>query len=503
MTYPRWIQDLSRADFLKSVGLYVTPDHLFLVRMRKNFFRLSVLEGEARDIPLGEHSGKVSSLTGWITDEVREVALREETESRRQALTEAIRSLLPHFNAGEDPFYVCLSSDRVIVRPVYLPQVAEENLPQVLEYEMRRLLPFRLEEIYYDYLPIGKKGDKVRLLLFAVPKRIVDEILDALSAFGVKPKGVETTATALSNYLLFCAGEVTGPALVLGGENQCWEIIGLNASGNGWRQKPEILFSHWLPQTDWVQGPGREIFYSCLRESPQLFGWGAIGDFLLSVKGESLQLEDLSALGKKRLGADEGMSHPFFVPAVGAAMRGLREGTFLLNFLPGAGEEGRGQVLSWLNRYLSILFLFGLIVWGASYPIKDEIRLRQLQNEIKKIAPSVESLRREAEELRKLREEISSLSKLHDRSGEVLHVLDELSRIVPTSAYLSNLRYHESRVELRGSAENASNLVPILERSPVFKNVGFNAPSTRRRGARETFSLKAELQRPERRAHNP
>ncbi|MCH8054753.1 MAG: pilus assembly protein PilM, partial [Deltaproteobacteria bacterium] len=307
MMVPRWFQDLSRADFLKSVGLYVMPDRLFLVRMRKDLFRLSVVEEEMREIPVGEDASRLSSLTGWITDEVREVALKKETIPRRQALKEAIHSFLPHFNPGKDPFYICLSSDQVMARPVYLPQAAEENLSQVLEYEIKRLLPFRREEVYYDYLPIGKKGDKVGLLLFAVPKRVLDEILDALSAFGIRPKAVETTATALGNYLLFCTGGITGPALVLGGQDHAWEMIGLDARDNGWRQEPELLLTHWLPQADWIQGPGREIFHNCLRKSPKFFGWGYITDFLLSVKGESLQFEDLLALGKKRLGGDQGM----------------------------------------------------------------------------------------------------------------------------------------------------------------------------------------------------
>ena len=65
---------------------------------------------------------------------------------------------------------------------------------------------------------------------------------------------------------------------------------------------------------------------------------------------------------------------------------------------------------------------------------------------------------------------------------------------MPNSAYLSSLRYRDGSIELQGNAENASNLVPILERSPLFKNVGFNAPSNRGRDNRETFSLKAEVE---------
>lgn len=480
MIYPHWLQVLARADFLKSVGLYVTRDRLFLVRMRKDIFRLSVVE-----------------------EEVREVVLGEDVTLRRQALSQALRSLLPHFDPAKDPLYICFSPDQAIGVQIYLPQVAEENLGRVLEYEIERYLPFRRGEVYYDFLPMGRRGDKVGLSLFAVPKTILDEILDALSALGIRPRGVETTATALSNYLLFCTGGITSPALVLGDQGNGWEMIGLSARPNGWSKEPELLFTHWLPQTDWIQGPGREIFHSCLRESPKLFGWGYNQDFLLSVKGESLHVADLLALGEEKLGGDKGMAHPFFLPAVGAALRGLREAAFPVNLLPGAGEKREGRVPYWVNSGLAIILLLGLVVWGGSYPVKEEIRLRQLQKENQKLGPSLGSLRREEEELSRMRREISFLSGPSGSRGEILHILDELSRIIPDSAYLSNLRYREGAVELQGSAENASNLVPLLERSPLFKNVGFTAPSNRGRDNRETFSLKAETERPEGKVAEP
>jgi len=60
---------------------------------------------------------------------------------------------------------------------------------------------------------------------------------------------------------------------------------------------------------------------------------------------------------------------------------------------------------------------------------------------------------------------------------------------------LSSIRYRDGTVELRGSAVNSSNLVPLLEASGLFEEVGFNAPSTRRGGDnRETFSLTAKIE---------
>ncbi len=469
---PSWVEGLSRADFLRSVGLYLTSDRLYSVRLRKDLLRVSVVDCEMREIVRDGDGGP-----------------------GRHSLREAIRSLLPHFNAGREPIYVCLSPDQVVACQAYLPQAAEGNLEQILGYEIERLLPFPRQDIYYDFLLTGKRGESLALYLYAVQKKIIDEIFDALAAFGLRPAAVEPTATALSSYLLFSTRGIRGPVMVLGSQGRIWETVGLDLEVKGRTRVPTIVFNHRLPQEDWAQGPGRELFHSYLRRSPALFGWGPSQDFLISMKGESAQVEDLVALGNERLGANGVLADAAFVPAVGTALRGLREACFPVNLLPGGSEESQGRTLPKINAFLTSLLLIGLIAWGGSYPIKDEIRIRQLQRETNRLAPSVEALTREEEELKRIRKDTSVFSRMEGLKGEILLVLDELSRIVPNSAYFSILRYRQETIEVRGSAENASNLVPILERSPLFKNVGFNAPSKRARDSRETFSLKAEIER--------
>jgi general secretion pathway protein L len=183
------------------------------------------------------------------------------------------------------------------------------------------------------------------------------------------------------------------------------------------------------------------------------------------------------------------------IPALGAALRGVRESRLSVNLLPEEVREAENKGLSRFNILLVGFLLLALIGLGGSYPIKDELRLRQLQAESRKFAPAVEALRQKEEELTRGQKDLTLLVSLRNQRGEILQVLDELSRIVPNTAYLSNLRYREGGIELQGNAENASTLVPVLERSTVFKNVGFNAPSNRGRDNRETFSLKAEVER--------
>jgi general secretion pathway protein L len=177
-------------------------------------------------------------------------------------------------------------------------------------------------------------------------------------------------------------------------------------------------------------------------------------------------------------------------------LRGVREASLGANFLRHESNdwEKRGP-LSLLNAVLLGVLSIALLAWAVSFPIKDEIRLRQLQKQNQKLEPAITGLRQQETQLEQLRKEATLLTDLDQRRGEILRVLDELSKIVPGTAYFSNLRYRAGLLEVQGNAENASALIPVLERSPVFENVGFNAPSNRGRDNRETFSLKADLEK--------
>src|SRR5688572_3942347 len=489
------IKNLPRADFLRSVGIYIMRDHLVLVRLRKNFLNVTLLEQELRDLPVGENRQAISELTGWIAEDVREIALKAEHDSRERALRQAILSLLPHFSAARDSLYICVPQDQAIVQTIYLPQAAEANLQQVLEYEIERQLPFNRDEIYYDYLPMGKRGDKIGIFLFAIPKKHLAGVLDVLGSFGILPSGVETTATALANYLLFCKKDLAGCAAIIGGQADDRELIGVRASPAGWTQAPELLFSHRLPDAEWAEGIGRELIAECLRQTPKLYGWGNAEHVFHSATGEKVECEDLCTLAIEKIGGRDQLSATT-LPAVGAALRGVREARLETNVLrPAGADRGARNNLSRMNSLMIGLLVLLLLGWGISYPIKDELRLKQLQQENHKTEPSVEALRREEVQLQGVRKEVQFLSDIDRRKGEVLRVLDELSKVVPTSAYLSNFRYRNGVLEVQGNAENASTLIPLLEKSPLFENVAFNAPSNRGRDNRETFSLKAELEK--------
>src|ERR1051325_5386611 len=496
MTALRNLQQISRADFLTGVGLYLLSDRLVMARSRKNLLQVSMLEQEVRELPESDNRQAISELTGWVAEDVREIALKAASDSRERALRQAVVSLLPHLNPARDAVYLCLPPEKAVVQEVLLPLAAQENIAQVLEYELERQLPFKRDDVYYDFIPVGKKGERFSVYLFALPKKNVDTLLNLLDSLDIKVAGVETTITALANYLLFSDGSNAGAVGIVTARPRHWEMIAFKTRLDRWQPDTQLLFCNQMPGAEWAQATGKELLQENMSLIPKVFRCGDLSG-LNGLAHELASAEDLAELGNIRL---KGMTVPLQaepLPAIGAALRGVREASFSANLLRHEGNDRDwNKGLSLLNLLLLGLFVIALAVWGVSYPIKDELRLRPLQNENRKLEPAVSALHGEQGPLEQVRKQPRPTADLEQRRGETLRVLDELSKIVPNTVYLSNLRYRAGSLELQGNAENASTLIPLLERSPVFENVGFNAPSNRGRDNRETFSLKADLEKP-------
>jgi general secretion pathway protein L len=104
----------------------------------------------------------------------------------------AIRTLLEGAGEQRGRARAVLGPDEALVRRVTMPAATEENLRQVLEFEMDRLTPFRADEVYYDYRVISRDATAGQLILQLVVARreSVDARVRELRDLGVSVQGV-------------------------------------------------------------------------------------------------------------------------------------------------------------------------------------------------------------------------------------------------------------------------------------------------------------------------
>lgn len=77
---------------------------------------------------------------------------------------------------------------KVLTRSLNLPLAAEENLREVLGFEMDQHTPFQANNVYYDFIVTGRDAEKqeLRVDLVYSPRREVDALLEAIGKFDLE-----------------------------------------------------------------------------------------------------------------------------------------------------------------------------------------------------------------------------------------------------------------------------------------------------------------------------
>lgn len=104
---------------------------------------------------------------------------------------------------------VSVPSEKMLVKQMQLPLAAEENLHQVLGFEIQRQTPFRAEQVYYSYRVTSRhpESQKLSVELFLVPRSVVKPALELLSDWDLVPARPEAHSPKTDRKFVFVPGD--------------------------------------------------------------------------------------------------------------------------------------------------------------------------------------------------------------------------------------------------------------------------------------------------------
>jgi general secretion pathway protein L len=141
-----------------------------------------LLENQNAELVMWRQSGERSVELGRI-------ALSEPAEVQKSAYAQ-LRERLEDPNL---PQFFCIRSERTLRRSISLPAAAEDNLRQVLAFEMDRQTPFKAEQVYFDFRVAARAAAdrNLQVELTVVPRAQLDNELTVLNASGAQLDGVD------------------------------------------------------------------------------------------------------------------------------------------------------------------------------------------------------------------------------------------------------------------------------------------------------------------------
>ncbi len=145
-------------------------------------------------------SDRSGNLVFTVTDQGFNVELYRDAESKpvfSQNLDsedrdgyEALKKRYPDIQKADR--ILRLTDAEAIKKIIYLPAAAQENLGQVVGFELDRYTPFKPEQVYFSVVPIETTEEgQLKVLLVLTRRESLDAKLDQLNAWFVRPSRVE------------------------------------------------------------------------------------------------------------------------------------------------------------------------------------------------------------------------------------------------------------------------------------------------------------------------
>jgi len=180
-------------------------------------------------LDIGSHLIKLVQLKhgsgNWKLTDVRVKSVSIETDEQAgnnedYGRIRVLRQLVMDMRIDGANVAISISGPSVIMKPIEIPWMSEEELAGHLEWEVERYLPYEREEVYWDYyVPQRSRlqhASSMLVYLVAAKKNIVDQRVALVKQAGLCPIVVEIDCVALANmYTLHEHADDKNPELLI------------------------------------------------------------------------------------------------------------------------------------------------------------------------------------------------------------------------------------------------------------------------------------------------
>ncbi|MBF8778793.1 PilN domain-containing protein [Pseudomonas fulva] len=171
-----------------------------------------------------------------------------------------------------------------------------------------------------------------------------------------------------------------------------------------------------------------------------------------------------------------------------------------INLLPWREHRRQARVRRWQVSMVVAVLLAGALV--ASWELRHRHRLHILQADNASLQAQLESLEASVQQLAELQERLEALrskhralARLREQAGDPLALLRHLEDVLPPGLYLTELKFEQHRLHIRGEAARAAavaDFLRALQAAPAVRSAQLH--ELRAGGQGHAFRLSLQLQ---------
>jgi hypothetical protein len=331
---------------------------------------------------------------------------------------------------------VLLPRPDVIVRQLSFPGVDPGDLQAAIVYQLDSLHPYGDEEIAWGWTRTSESAVMVGVIRRATLNRHTELFAEA----GIAVCSFTFPATAIHAAIRAGLKVPHGAFLAYSPAAEGLEVYGENES--------------------------RRIFSAALEMAPERALAVAAAELRLPVTSEPMPLEQVLAppaanpvendLSRNALPYATALAGacPWLAPAANLLPAELRVSTSRGMYIPTAIAAG--------------LLLIATVALAAQSAFHDRRYLGKLEAEVATLEPAVRRSAAIDREIERARQRALLLENFRSRSRKDLDALNELTRLLPPPVWTNSIDLGRETIILGGEAEQAAELVQLLDSSPLF-----------------------------------
>lgn len=137
-----------------------------------------------------------------------------------EALGEALRTLFREHKDLDKRVRIGVANQKIVVRVIELPPLSDrKELEAAVRFQAQDEIPMPLDSAVIDFQALGivdtPAGPRQRVLIVAARRDMIDKVLAAARAAGLRPEGIDLSAFAMVRALHSAAAGESAPVLYL------------------------------------------------------------------------------------------------------------------------------------------------------------------------------------------------------------------------------------------------------------------------------------------------
>lgn len=143
-------------------------------------------------------------VQGYGAIDVDAAAMKKVFDKGDSYLTMQLKNLLTDKVVGQipsDQVVVSIPTSRTYARTLTVPKSAEKNLKEAIELEVEQYVPIPPSLLYIDYEIIERTKESITVIMSAVPRTIVDNIMASIEAAGLTAVAIEPSINSVARLL--------------------------------------------------------------------------------------------------------------------------------------------------------------------------------------------------------------------------------------------------------------------------------------------------------------